>query len=120
MRNKIPKRGGDSPYFIAHGHSTSHGTSASRLNTGLTHPRWSESYPNFPRVNWFLGIVTIVFEGTSVLAHNYIKSKGIDHVEIVFTDFPGKDLINIIIQNYLNYKNDGRKPLSNSYKDGFR
>lgn len=102
--NYLSGSGGAFPYFVASGHS-SPGTSAPRLATGLTHPGWSGSYPDFPRINWFLGIATIVFEGTNILTHDYIKSNGIDHVGIVVADFPGKDLINIIIsQNYLNYK----------------
>ena len=60
------------PYFVASGHSSS-GTSAPRLATGLTTPGFNSSYPDFPRIDCFLGICTIAFEGTNILAQQYIR-----------------------------------------------
>ncbi|PER94278.1 hypothetical protein CN500_20635 [Bacillus cereus] len=85
------------PYFVASGHS-SPGNSAPRLSTGLTTPGWSRSYPDFPRTTCFLGICTISFEGTNILATNYIKENKLDYTGIVVSDFPGPDLINAVIR----------------------
>lgn len=91
---------GSFPYFVASGHS-SPGTSAPRLATGLTHPGWKNSYPDFPRTDWFLGIATIAFEGTNVLTTSYVRNGNLRNVGIVVSDFPGPGLINNIIG--LNY-----------------
>ncbi len=87
---------GSLPYFVASGHS-SNGTSAARLATGLTTPGWAGSYPDFPRLNCFIGICTIAFEGTNILAADYIANSGIGFAGMVVADFPGKRLINNII-----------------------
>lgn len=89
---------GSFPYFVASGHS-SNGTSAPRLATGLTTPGWNDSYPDFPRVACFIGICTIAFEGLNTLAADYIDSTAItgDRLGVVWMDFPGERLINIII-----------------------
>lgn len=100
--NYLSASGGSFPYFVASGHS-SPGTSAPRLSTGLTHPGWAGTYPDFPRVNWFLGIATIAFEGTNILTDDYIKNQQLNHVGIVVADFPGASLIDSIIS--VNYKN---------------
>ncbi len=91
--------GGSFPYFVVSGHS-SPGIGAPRLATGLTHPGWAGSYPDFPRVNWFIGIATIAFEGTNVLTSEYMDKQGeqLKHTGIVVTDFPGEALINNIIK----------------------
>lgn len=95
---------GSFPYFVASGHS-SPGTGAPRLATGLTHPGWAGSYPDFPRVNWFLGIATIAFEGTNILTADYINNNNLTYSGIVVADFPGYRLIDEIIKaNKLNYK----------------
>jgi 1-phosphatidylinositol phosphodiesterase len=70
--NYLSGSGGSFPYFIASGHS-SPGTSASKFSTGRTTPGWRNSYPYIPRVNCFIGICTIAFEGTNILARNAIK-----------------------------------------------
>ncbi|WP_374016795.1 phosphatidylinositol-specific phospholipase C [Paenibacillus thiaminolyticus] len=85
------------PYFVASGHS-SPGTSAPRLATGLTTPGWSDSYPDFPRTDCFLGICTIAFEGTNVLTTDYIANNNVEYTGIVAADFPGKGLIENIIR----------------------
>lgn len=88
---------GSFPYFVASGHS-SPGSHAPRLATGLTHPGWSDTYPDFPRVDWFLGIATIAFEGTNILTADYIKEKSVSHTGIIVADFPGYGLIDKIIR----------------------
>lgn len=90
------------PYFISSGHS-SPGTSAPRLSTGLTTPGWKNSYPDFPRLDCFIGICTISFEGTNILARNVIKNSNKQNrkrtVGIIIADFPGEDLILEIVRN---------------------
>ena len=94
--NYLSGSSGCFPFFVASGHIIS-GTSASRLATGLTTPAWRHSYPDFPRANCFIGICSIVFEGTNILARNNIKHfnnrKRLRSVGIIVADFPGKDLI---------------------------
>ncbi|PEA88271.1 phosphatidylinositol-specific phospholipase C domain-containing protein [Bacillus thuringiensis] len=85
------------PYFVASGHS-SPGTWAPRLSTGLTTPGWAHSYPDFPRTTCFLGICTISFEGTNILATDYITKNKLKYAGIVVSDFPGPDLINAVIK----------------------
>jgi 1-phosphatidylinositol phosphodiesterase len=93
---------GSFPYFVASGHSNP-GTSAPRLSTGRTTPGWRNSYPEFPRVSCFIGICTIAFEGTNILARDRIRqfnrSKQRRTVGIIVADFPGDDLIEQIIRN---------------------
>ncbi len=93
--NYLSGSGGSFPYFVVSGHS-SPGTGASRLATGLTTPGWKNSYPDFPRVNCFIGICTIAFEGTNVLTYDYLER--ISFVGVVMTDFPGHGLIERIIR----------------------
>ena len=96
--NHLSGSGGSFPYFVASGHSSA-GTSAGRLATGLTTPGWKHRYPDFPRVACFIGICTIAFEGTNTLTKNYLNSN--DHITdtgIIAADFPGKGLIQAIIQ----------------------
>ncbi|UTW46817.1 phosphatidylinositol-specific phospholipase C domain-containing protein [Bacterioplanoides sp. SCSIO 12839] len=98
--------GGSFPYFVASGHS-SPGTSAPRLATGLTTPGWKDSYPDFPRVNCFIGICTIAFEGLNTLAADYIQNGNIQSraLGLVWSDFPGKRLIeNVINLNVPEYR----------------
>ena len=57
--NFLSGSGGVFPYFVASGHSSS-ATSAPRLATGLTTPGWQGSYPDFPRIDCFIGICTIL------------------------------------------------------------
>lgn len=85
------------PYFVASGHS-SPGTSAPRLATGLTEPGWKGVYPDFPRGAWFGIIATIYFEGTNTLTANYLEKNKISLAGMVMADFPGRRLIDSIIQ----------------------
>ncbi|EEM68354.1 MULTISPECIES: phosphatidylinositol-specific phospholipase C domain-containing protein [Bacillus cereus group] len=97
--NYLSGSGGSFPYFVASGHS-SPGTNASRLSTGLTTPAFASWYPDFPRVNCFIGICTIAFEGTNILTSNWIEGSDFKYVGIIAADFPGGGLIDNII--YLN------------------
>lgn len=102
--NFLSGYGGSFPYFVASGHS-SHFTSAHRLATGLTTPGWKGTYPDFPRVNCFIGICTIAFEGINILTRDKILSYNEDiqsqkrTVGIIMADFPGDSLIKTIIEN---------------------
>lgn len=95
--NFLSGSGGSFPYFVASGHS-SPGTSAPRLSTGLTTPGWSGSYPDFPRVDCFIGICTIAFEGTNVLATDRMQLGWWSHGGIVMADFPGAGLVASVIR----------------------
>lgn len=94
--NFLSGSGGSFPYFVASGHS-SPGTGAPRLATGLTTPGWNSSYPDFPRVDCFIGICTIAFEGTNVLTADNINAYGFGFVGIIMADFPGAGLIDKVI-----------------------
>ncbi len=93
---------GSFPYFVASGHS-SPATGAARLSTGRTTPGWKDSYPDFPRVNCFIGICTIAFEGINTLTAallqvtNAIPTMRYKNVGIIVADFPGASLINAVI-----------------------
>ena len=89
---------GSFPYFVASGQSSPQ-TNAPRLLTGLTTPGWKDKWPDFPRVGCFLGICSIAFEGTNILSAERI-GKGKDYsryVGMILSDFPGKDLIDNVI-----------------------
>lgn len=96
--NYLSASGGSFPYFIASGHS-SPGNSAARLSTGLTTPGWNSSYPDFPRVDCFLGICTIAFEGTNILTKNWILNNKPVYTGIVVADFIGAGLIDAVISS---------------------
>lgn len=72
----------------------------------MTTPGWQNSSPDFPRVNCFIGICTIAFEGTNILARDQIKRLNAKRQRrtpgIVIADFPGDDLIHeIIFSNWI-------------------
>lgn len=90
--NYLSASGGSFPYFIASGKS-SPGTNAPQLMTGETTPGWN-NYPDFPRVNCFLGVCSIEFLGTNYLTSNYLgQLKTLKGVGIIMADFPGALLI---------------------------
>lgn len=99
--NYLTGSGGAFPYFVASGHVSS-GTGDARLSTGLTTPAFSSYYLDFPRVSSLGVFSTIAFEGTNVLALNYINRKDVKFTGIVVADFPGGGLINEIIN--LNFR----------------
>lgn len=116
--NYLSASGGSFPYFIASGHS-SPGTSAPRLATGLTTPGWNGSYPDFPRVDCFIGICTIAFEGTNILTANLIDNARLSFVGIIMADFPGQGLIDKIIRlNPTNASNNGVSVFEHSNYQG--
>jgi 1-phosphatidylinositol phosphodiesterase len=85
---------GSFPYFVVSGHSSPQ-TGAPRLMTGRTTPGWKDSWPDFPRVNCFIGICSIAFEGTDVLT--YERLDNYKRVGVLMADFPGPGLIERII-----------------------
>jgi 1-phosphatidylinositol phosphodiesterase len=87
--------GGSFPYFVASGHSD-HGTSSPRLATGRTSPGW-KSWKDFPRVNCAIGICTIAYEGTNVLAYERLGKDFKKRVGVIMADFPGAGLIDRVI-----------------------
>jgi 1-phosphatidylinositol phosphodiesterase len=88
---------GSFPYFVASGHSSA-GTTAPRLATGATTPLFGDKWQKFPRVDCFLGICTIAFEGVNTLVRNQILNTPIDRrTGVLFMDFPGYSLIEAII-----------------------
>ena len=111
--NYLSAASGSFPYFVASGHSNP-ATGAPRLQTGYTTPGWNSKYPDFPRVDCFIGICTIAFEGTNVLTTNYIKNGEVEFTGIVMADFPGQGLIDAV--NKLNYHYTSLKSVYNSNK----
>lgn len=95
--NYLSGSGASFSYFVASAH-ISRETDTSRLATGFTTPGWKNKYPDFPRVNCFIGICTIAFEGTNTLSYNYILKNKPNYVGVVMADFPGPGLIDAIIQ----------------------
>jgi len=88
---------GSLPYFVASGHS-SPGTGAPRLATGATTPLFGDKWQKFPRVDCFLGICTIAFEGVNMLVRDQILNTPIlRRTGVMFMDFPGACLIDAII-----------------------
>jgi 1-phosphatidylinositol phosphodiesterase len=89
--NYLSGSGGSFPYFVASGHSSPQ-TGAPRLMTGRTTPGWKDSWPDFPRVNCFIGICSIAFEGTNILTYERL-GKDYMRVGTIMADFPGPGLI---------------------------
>lgn len=87
--------GGVFPYFAASGRSSPRGP---HLATGLTTPGWASSYPDFPRDACFIGICSIYFKGLNELTAEYLRKQRLDFVGIVVADFPGRLLIDTIIE----------------------
>ncbi|UXH80362.1 hypothetical protein [Roseateles amylovorans] len=87
--------GGSFPYFAAGGRSSMYG---GHLLTGRTTPGWNSSYPDFPRDDCFIGICSIFFKGLNELTAGFLKQQMPTYVGIVVADFPGKPLIDAIIE----------------------
>lgn len=95
---------GSLPYFGASGH-VDPGTNSNRLLTGATTLTHGSRWPDFPRVNWFLGQASIAFEGLNTLTADYIEKKAPnDYLGFVVADYPGPRLINSIINANNKYK----------------
>lgn len=98
--NFLSGSGGAFPFFVASGHS-SRDTSASRLFTGLLSIRNGSIYPDFPRCICSLILCAVCFEGTNILAENYLQQHSNELVRppgIIMIDFPGTGLISQIIE----------------------
>ncbi len=90
------------PWFVASGHSDS-ATDSDFRNTGVKSA--SDIWQDFPRRDCSTNsICSIFFKGINYLFYDYVKaatpvagSKTL-YLGIVYADFPGKDLIELIIQ----------------------
>jgi 1-phosphatidylinositol phosphodiesterase len=92
--NFLSGSGGSFPYFVASGKS-SPGDNAPLLSTGLTTPGWKNKFPDFPRVNCLGKLCTIAYLGTNILTSNRLGNY--KRVGIIMADFPGKQLIQKVI-----------------------
>ncbi|MGR5996224.1 hypothetical protein ACT7C9_32980 [Bacillus cereus] len=88
------------PFFVASGHVDA-GTNGDRLWTGLTTLTSKHKWPDFPRLNGFLGLYSIYFEGINNLCGPRLNNYS--YVGIIAADFPGAGLIDNIIK--LNHTN---------------
>lgn len=96
--NYLSASGGSFPYFVASGHASAK-TNANRLSTGRIARKADLSvYPDFPRVNCLPRRCTIAFEGTNILARDYIRNELPDYVGFVLADFAGPDLIKAVAE----------------------
>ena len=88
------------PYLYASGKS-SHGTNAPLRLTGWTTPGWKNSVQDFPRVCCKLGICSIAYLGTNILASDKLERENRRaRVGIIYADFPGSALIkHVILRN---------------------
>ncbi|KXY85247.1 phosphatidylinositol-specific phospholipase C domain-containing protein [Bacillus sp. FSL W7-1294] len=86
---------GSYPFFVASGH-VAPGTNGGRLWTGLTTLTSKHKWPDFPRLNGFLGLYSIYFEGINNLCGDRLEDYR--YVGIVAADFPGAGLIEKIIE----------------------
>lgn len=109
--------GGAFPYFAASGQLAAH-DGASRLATGLTSPAFHDAYPDFPRVNCFMGICTIAFEGINYLTLAYLYRWQPRYVGIVMADFPGPSLIREIIATNMRAPKPRRQIRSPGWRAG--
>lgn len=83
------------PWFVASGFSST-STYSPCMSTGLTTFTHKSTWPDFPRVACALGGCTICYKGINILFGEMLKKHNY-HTGIVFMDFPGKDLIEAII-----------------------
>ena len=83
------------PYFVASGHIAP-GSNEGRLWTGKLTPAFND-WPDFPRINCFIGICSIYYEGMNILAKEFILREKSPYYGIVVADFPGIGLIDALI-----------------------
>lgn len=89
------------PWFVASGHANSRVDSDFR-NTGVLSA--TDLWPDFPRRDCTANsLCSIFFKGINYLFYDHVKaakkiSSISQHLGIVYTDFPGKDLIELIIK----------------------
>ncbi len=93
--NSLRGAGGSFPYFVASGKSDP-STGGPLLMTGETTPLFN-NWPDFPRVNCFLGMCSIAFEGTNNLTFDWLLASPRTRVGIIMADFPGPGLIDAVI-----------------------
>ena len=84
------------PWWAVSGHSSQH-TDSPWLTTGRSSVIFSSDWPDFPRdIGW------IWYKGINYLFGEYLNAKSTQDINvytgIVYSDFPGRDLINVIIQ----------------------
>jgi len=95
---------GAEPWWVASGHSD-HSTEGPNESTWKTTPTFKNDWPDFPRQWCVLGSCTIGYEGTNKLFGNRLTALAAGgnqiHTGIVYSDFPGKALINTILQQNL-------------------
>lgn len=103
--NFLSAAGGSFPYFVASGKS-SWETTAPALLTGWTEGgfwplnscmRDNACIVEYYRTNCFLGVCSVAFKGTNIMARDFIVDFNHERTGIVFADFPGPSLITAII-----------------------
>ncbi|MDB5818667.1 MAG: plcA, partial [Rhizobacter sp.] len=96
--NSLHGGGGVSASFAASGNITS-GHGSPNLATGFMSRYGNNGWEDFPRAGCFFGgsICSIMFEGINPLTLSFIETAGPNHVGIVRADYPGRALINAII-----------------------
>lgn len=96
--NYLSASTGAFPYFVAGGRMT-HQTHSPRLFTGYFTLKWSDKYPDFPKLNCVGSVCAIFFDGINDLTRQYleINKEQIHYVGIIAADFPGSGLIDAVI-----------------------
>ncbi|MGA2489245.1 MAG: choice-of-anchor Q domain-containing protein, partial [Anaerolineales bacterium] len=94
---------GATPSFFASGHSDPR-TDAPRLLTGWTRgplggtcKNFSRCIPEYPSVSCIGQLCSVAYSGANMMARDYLDASVQRRAGIVFTDFPGADLIRAII-----------------------
>lgn len=95
--NYLNGSGGVYPYFAESGHITS-STDGSRLTTGLMGPAFKNTFVDFPRSSSSVLFQSILYEGMNTLTADYITKYNLKNTGIIVSDFPGKRLIDAVIQ----------------------
>ncbi|HDR7689654.1 TPA: phosphatidylinositol-specific phospholipase C domain-containing protein [Bacillus toyonensis] len=77
------------PYFVASGKLNRDTNSPGKLSDSYA----TDKYPDYPKT------ITgkVIYAGTNILGMNLIKNKAVAHTGIIAADFPGKGLIDSII-----------------------
>ncbi|MDB5818746.1 MAG: phosphatidylinositol-specific phospholipase C-like proteinputative carbohydrate-binding protein [Rhizobacter sp.] len=96
--NSLHGWGGTTAWFVASGNVT-WATGSPNLVTGYTSRYGNNGWEDFPRATCTFdeGFCWIFFEGVNSLTQSYIETAKPNHVGIVRANFPGRGLINAII-----------------------
>jgi 1-phosphatidylinositol phosphodiesterase len=96
--NSLHGWGGSAAYFVASGNIT-WATGSPNLATGFVSRYGNNGWEDFPRSTCTFdeGFCWIMFEGVNPLTQTYIETARPNHVGIVRADFPGRGLINAIV-----------------------